>query len=158
MRNIFLENSYSKFGRETSRRPLSKKNENCPYLWINGLKFYRVCFYFMASSGLSKYIETNLQTTCFHLILSFLKKITRGLELVSSSHFPHDFWRKIFLLLYSSNWPNFIVWLTLLCEIFRNMCIAIVCKLGCDAMNCVVKLIFLIKLFFLHDQKVVTKT
>ena len=39
-----------------------------------------------------------------------------------------------------------------------NMCIAIVYKPGYDVMNFEVNIIFLIKLFFLHDQKVVTKT
>ena len=34
------------------------KNQNWAYIWINSLKFYIVCFYFMPSSGLSKYIET----------------------------------------------------------------------------------------------------
>ena len=38
------------------------------------------------------------------------------------------------------------------------MCIGIVCKLCCDVMNFEVNLIFLLKLFFLHDQNVVTKT
>ena len=38
------------------------------------------------------------------------------------------------------------------------MCIAIVCKPGCDVKNFEIKPIFLIKPFFLHDQKVVTKT
>ena len=38
------------------------------------------------------------------------------------------------------------------------MCIAIVCKQGCDVMDFDVNLIFLIKAFFLHDQKVVTKS
>ena len=33
------------------------------------------------------------------------------------------------------------------------MCIPIVCKPGCDAMNFEVNLVFLIKPFFLHDQK-----
>ena len=42
----------------------------------------------MASWGLSKYIET---------------------KLIFLPHFLHNFWRKIFLLLYSVNWPNFIV-------------------------------------------------
>ena len=111
------------------------KNENWAYLWINSLKLYTVCFYYMASWGLLKYIETKLQTTCFRLILSSLKKIKKGLEFVSLPHFPHNFWRKIFLLLYSINWPNFIVWLHLLCEILGNMCIEIVCKPGCDVMN-----------------------
>ena len=80
------------------------------------------------------------------------------MELVSLAHFLHNFWRKTFLLLYSINWPNLIFWLPLLCEIFDNMCIAIVCKPGCDVMNFEAKLIFLIKLFFLQDQNVVTKT
>ena len=52
----------------------SMKNYKCPYLWINGLKFYTVCFYFMANWELSKNIETKLQNTCFQLILSFFKK------------------------------------------------------------------------------------
>ena len=56
-------------------------------------------------------------------------KIKRGLVIVSLPHFPHNFWRKIFLL--PIDWPNFIVWLPLLCEILDNMCITIVCKLDC---------------------------
>ena len=111
----------------------------------------------MAKWGLSKYIETKLQTTCFYLIWSiFLKK--RGLELVSLPHFLHNFRRKIFILLYFIDWPNFIVWLPLPCEILGDICIAIVCKPGCEVMNFKVNIIFLIKQFFLHDQKVVTKT
>ena len=82
----------------------------------------------------------------------------KGLELVSLPHFLHNFWREIFLLLYSINWSNFIVLLPVLCEVFGNMCIAIVCKPGCGVRNFGVNLIFIIKLFFLHDQKVVTKT
>ena len=102
------------------------KNWNWAYLWINILKFYKVCFYFVISWGLLKYKETKLQTTCCHLILSFFEKIKRGLELNSLPHFLHNFWRKIFLLLYSINWPNFIVWLPLLREILGNTCIATV--------------------------------
>ena len=85
--------------------------------------------------------------------VKFFYKIKRGLKLVSLPHFLHNFRRKIFFLLYSINWPNVIVWLPL-----GNMCIAIVCKLGCDVINFEVNLIFLIWPFFLHNQKVVTKT
>ena len=42
----------------------------------------------------------------------FIKK--SGLEQVSMEHFLYDFWRKIFLLWYSINKPNFIFWLPLL--------------------------------------------
>ena len=37
------------------------------------------------------------------------------------------------------------------------MCIAIVCYPGCDVMNFEANFIFLIKLFFDNDQKVMTK-
>ena len=51
--------------------------------------------------------------------------------------------------------------LLLVCDILGNMCIAIVCKPGCDVLNFEVDLIFLIfliKPLFLHDQKILTKT
>ena len=41
------------------------KNQNWAYPWMNSLKFCEICFYCMPSWGLSKYIETKLQTTCF---------------------------------------------------------------------------------------------
>ena len=47
---------------------------------------------------------------------------------------------------------HFLVTFTLL----GNMCIAIVCKPGCDIMNFEVNHIFPIKWFSLHDQKVLT--
>ena len=70
----------------------------------------------------------------------------------------HNFWRKIFLLLYFINWQNLIVWSSLLCGILGNICIVIVCKPGCYVINFEVNLILLIKPFFVCDQKVVTKT
>ena len=41
---------------------------------------------------------------------------------------------------------------------YWTMCIAIVSEPGCDVMSFKINLIFLIKPFFLYDQKVVTKT
>ena len=50
MRNIFLEKSYTKCGGETSPRLFSQKLKLSKFdLWINSLKFYRVCFYCMTS-------------------------------------------------------------------------------------------------------------
>ena len=43
------------------------------------------------------------------------------MELVSLPHILHDFLRKMFLLLYSINLPNLIIWLPLLREILGNM-------------------------------------
>ena len=124
MRNIFLEESYTKCGKETISRPFLK-NQNWPYLWINILRFYIFRFNCLPSWGLSKVIET-----ADHLLLPHIKlfkKTKRGLELVSLPHFPHDFLRKIYLLLHPITWPNFNAWLPLLREILGNMCIVVVC-------------------------------
>ena len=87
-----------------------------------------VCFSCIPSLGLSRYIWTKSHTTFFYLIWSFFKKQNNILP----ATFLHDLWRNILLLLYSINWPNLIVWLL----VFE------------------INLIFLIKLFFLRDQKV----
>ena len=74
------------------------KNQNCAYLWINSLKFYAVCFYCMSSWGLSKYIETKFQTTCFYPILTFLKS-KKSLELI----FEKKYFSSYILLIDISN-------------------------------------------------------
>ena len=53
---------------------------------------------------------------------------------------------------------DLIAWLPLLLEILDSMCIAIVCYPGCDVIYFEISLIFVIESFFLHDQKVMTKT
>ena len=51
------------------------ENEKLAYLWINILKLYSFFFfYWILSWGLSKYIETKLQTTCFYPLLSIVEK------------------------------------------------------------------------------------
>ena len=65
MRNI-LEKLYTKCGVETIFRPFSEKSKLS--ISLSSLKFYTVCFYCMPSYGLSKYIETKLQTIYFYLI------------------------------------------------------------------------------------------
>ena len=84
------------------------------------------------------------------LNFDFLKK---GLGIVSPSHFVYEFSRKMFLMLYFINWPNFIAWLPLLLEILVNMSIAILCKPGCDVINFEINLIFLFKPFFYITKK-----
>ena len=58
--------------------------------------------------------------------------LEKGLEIINPPPFVYDFSRKMFLVLYSINWLNFIACLPLLLEILGNMCIAIVCFPGCD--------------------------
>ena len=88
--------------------------------------------------------------------------LDKGLGKVSPAHFVSDFSTKIFLMLYPINWPNFMAWVPLLVELLGNICIAVICWPGCDVMDLEINLIFeinliLIKPFFLHDQKVMTK-
>ena len=123
MRNVFLEKSYAKCDCKSFPRSISEQLK----LSISLDYWYTVCFYCMPSWRLLKHIETILQTTFFYLILSFFKKTWSVLGGVSVPHFPHNFWRKIFLLLYSVNWPSFIIRLPLLHQILVSMCIAIVC-------------------------------
>ena len=73
MRNIFLKNHTQNAVEKLFSDPLLQ-NQNWAYLWINNLKFYTVCFYCMPSWGLSKYIETKLQTTGLYLIIELFFK------------------------------------------------------------------------------------
>ena len=84
--------------------------------------------------------------------------LDKDLGIVSPAHFVYDFSTKMFLMLYSINWPNFIAWLPFFLEILGNVCIAIVCYTGCDVMDFEINIIFLIGPFFQHDKKVMTKT
>ena len=47
-KNIFLETSYIKYGKETILRPLTKKLKLCISLGYS-LEFYTVCLYYMSS-------------------------------------------------------------------------------------------------------------
>ena len=79
--------------------------------------------------------------------------IVNGLGLVSPSHLVHDFSRKTILMLYSVNWPSFIVWLPWLLEMLDNVCITIVCSPGCYFIKFEINLVFLIKLFCYMTKK-----
>ena len=67
--------------------------------------------------------------------------LEKGLGIVSLPHFLYDFSRKIFLTLYSINWPNFIVWSPLLLRYWK-LCFAIICFPGCDIIIFKVSLIY----------------
>ena len=71
MRNIFLEN-YTRNAVEKLFPDSFPKTQNLAYLCIDSLKFYTVYFDCMPSWGLSKCIETKLETT-FISVKAFLK-------------------------------------------------------------------------------------
>ena len=63
------------------------------------------------------------------------------------------FFKKMFLMWYYINWPNFIVWLPLRREILGNVCIAIVCLPGYDVINFENNLIFYLSHFSTWPKK-----
>ena len=107
IRNIFLEYLYTKCCEKKLFLDSFLKSQN---LWISSRKFYIVCFKFMPSWGLSKYIRIKLRSASFSLYEGFLKNKKRSRTSLCSS-FSAWFFKKTFPLLYSINWQNFIIWL-----------------------------------------------
>ena len=119
--------------------------------------FTQLDFIVSPSWGLPKYIETKVLTIRFYPLKNFFERKKRGLEEVSLAHFLYDFWRKIFLMLYS-NWQNWIAWISLLLEILRDMCIdIIICFPVYEVLNFEINLNFFITSFYNMTKKVRTK-
>ena len=104
-------------------------------------------------------IKNKLYETLGYWFIERLKFefLEKDLRLVSAPHFVYDFLRRMFPMLYSINWPNFIVLMPLLLEILDNICIGIVCFPGCDVKNFETIVIFPIKPLFYMTRNVKTK-
>ena len=81
----------------------------------------------------------------------------KDLGIGSPPYFVDDISRKMFVMLYCSNWPNFIAWLPLLLEILDNMCTAPFCLSGCGIIIFEINLIFLIIPVFCITKKSTVK-
>ena len=92
MKNIFLEKSYLKCGRETSSRPFSKKS-NWAYLWINILKFYVFCLIVCQVEDYRKWFELSSRPFAFTSYKAFLKNKKRS-ETSLPTSFPAWFLKK----------------------------------------------------------------
>ena len=123
---FFLQKSCRKWGRETSFRLLFVFKKS--FLW--GKSKCSAAYFQYISIALNLAYKKNKQLKTLDywsrdmLNFDFLEK---GLGMVFPPHFPYDFSRKMFLMLYFINWPNFIAWLSLLLDILGNICITIVC-------------------------------
>ena len=103
-----------------------QKNQNWAYLWINIVKFYMFFFFVCQAEDYRKWLKLSCRPLAFPSYKAFLKNNKRcGISPLP--HFLYDFWRKMFLWLYSITWPDFNVWLPLLLEILGNMYHVIVC-------------------------------
>ena len=120
-RNIYLQILWRKWSRKTSSGPFFIFLKSSTW---GESKWSAAYFQYISMPSTCHTIKTLDYWSRDRLNFIFLEK---GLGLVSPPHFEYDFSRKIFLMLHSINWPNFIVWLPLLLDILGNMCITIVC-------------------------------
>ena len=125
-KKYFFEKSYTKCGGETIPRPFSKKSK----LNMSLDQLFKVLYSLYWLYTKFRTIEIYWNYDADYLLLQHIKffwQTKRGLEPSISVSSSVCFWRKVFLLLNSITWPNFIVWLSSLREILGNVCIAIVC-------------------------------
>ena len=121
---IFCQKSCRDWGWETSSRPFQKAVYEVKASGLRLAWFKYISIAHNLAYNINKLCKTLDYWSRDMLNFRFSQK---GLGIVSPSHFVYDFSKKVFLILYSINWPNFIDWLPLLLEILGNMCISIVC-------------------------------
>ena len=95
-------------------------------------------------------IQVEVNEDIIKLFFSFLK---RRFWSSLSAWFLHNFWWKVFLALYSINWPNLIFWLPLLLELLGNMLIVDICYPVCDSINFEINLSLFIKILSCMKKK-----
>ena len=145
-RNNFPQKSCRKWGRETSSRPL--------FVFLKSFKWGKSKWSGVGKCWTSPELGIQWKETVFKTSYYWFKDmlnftfLEKSFEIVSAPYFLYDFSRKMSLMLYSINWPNFIVWLILLLEILFNVLNTIVSLPGCNVLNFEIDLIFLIKPFF----------
>ena len=76
-RNIFLEKSYTKYGRGTIPRTFFK-NQSWAYLWINILKFYIFCFIVWQIEDYQNWLKLSCRPLAFTSNKAFLKNKKRS--------------------------------------------------------------------------------
>ena len=73
MKDVFLQNSYAKRGRQTSPK-IFPRNKNRAYLWISSLKFYAVCFILCPIQGLPNILKLKCWPLAFSSFKVFFRK------------------------------------------------------------------------------------
>ena len=125
MTNIFLEKSYTRCGGETIPKLYSKNSKSSKSQDQFYKSFIQFVFIVCKFGSYRNILKLNSRPLVFTSWKAF-PRTKRDLDLISLPHLMHVFRRQIFLSLCCINWPNFLVFLFLLCEIMGNMCIEIV--------------------------------
>ena len=152
MQSIFLDKTYANYYGEAFPRLFYEKSKLTISLDQHCEIFQRLFLLFVQVEIYQSILKLRSWALAFTLHKAF-KKINRGMELIS---LHHDFWRKLFLTLYFTNWTNLIARLSILLEIIGNMCLAIIYCPVCHVITFEINL-SLHKYHFLYNQKVRTK-
>ena len=118
VRNILLQKSCRKWGKKNSSNPVFQK----VLYEVKASAFTCLQFQYISIALDLDTTKNNLCKTLdywFRDMLSF-DFLEKGLARTSPPQFVYNFWRKIFILLYFINLPNFVVWLPWTLEILDN--------------------------------------
>ena len=109
-RNIFLLKLWKKWGRGTSSSQFFVFLKS---FILGKRKWSEAWFHYISIALKLAYNRKNLFKIlhCWSRDMLIFDILDKGLGIVSPAHIVYDFSTKIFLMLYSINWPNFIVWL-----------------------------------------------
>ena len=100
------------------------KDPNWVYHWKQSERLYSLFILYIQIEDHQNIVKLRCLASAFISYKVFTKiKMRPGTSLPSS--FSAWFLKKNIYMLYSINWPYFVVWLSLLLEIFGNMCILI---------------------------------
>ena len=111
----------------------------------------------------SSWLRHTIKTNCIKFQTVDPEILEKSPGLVSPHHifptpyFPYGFSTKVFLILYSINLPNFIVWLLLHFEILGIICIRVICFPVSDTVHLEFDLNFPFKSFFYMTKTFRTK-
>ena len=125
-RNDFLQKSCIKWSRDASSRPLFVFLKS--FIWGKS-KWYAAQFKALSTvlNLANNWNKIYITLKCWYRDILNSDFLEKSLVTVFLTYFVYDISRKIFFMLYSINYPDFIAWLPLLLEVLLNMGIAIVC-------------------------------
>ena len=118
MLNIFLKKLCTKCGGEISPKLFSRKTK----LSISLDQHSDIVYSLLLSYVQVEENENIMKLNCFYIIWRISRIKKKSWDSVSCS-FSAWFLKKTILTIYSVNWLNFIIWLSLLLNILDNMCI-----------------------------------
>ena len=95
IRKTFLEKSCTKCGGELVPEPFPK-NQKWAYFWINSLKFYTVCFYFISKSRTTKIYRDEIADHLLFLLIKLFLTSKKRFQTSFPAPFSAWLWKRNF--------------------------------------------------------------